>query len=57
VKASAREIAQGVFTSVPDLKRKLMRYLRQYNKEPKPVKCKYFDTSRRVTPESIVRVH
>ncbi len=28
-------IARGVFTSVPDLKRKLMRYIRQYNKQPK----------------------
>ena len=36
-------IARGVFTSVPDLKRKLMRYIRQYNKQPKPVKWKYFD--------------
>src|SRR5712672_1142411 len=35
-------IARGVFTSVPDLKRKLMRYIRQYNKEAKPVKWKYF---------------
>ena len=50
-------IARGVFTSVPDLKRKLMRYIRQYNKQPKPVKWKYFDTSRRITPESIVTVH
>src|SRR3974377_581821 len=41
-------IARGVFTSVPDLKRKLMRYIRQYNKQPKPVKWKYFDTSRRI---------
>jgi transposase len=44
-------IARGVFTSVPDLKRKLMRYIRQYNKQPKPVKWKYFDTSRRITPD------
>ena len=29
-------IARGVFTSVPDLKRKLMRYIRQYNKQPNP---------------------
>ncbi len=50
-------IARGVFTSVPDLKRKLMRYIRQYNKDAKPVKWKYFDTSRRITPESIVTVH
>lgn len=50
-------IARGVFTSVPDLKRKLMRYIRQYNKQPKTVKWKYFDPSRRITPESIVTVH
>src|SRR5713101_1612745 len=47
-------IARGVFTSVPDLKRKLMRYIRNYNKQPKPVKWKYFDPTRRITPESIV---
>jgi hypothetical protein len=50
-------IARGVFTSVTDLKRKLMRYIRQYNKQPKTVKWKYFDPSRRITPESIVTVH
>jgi transposase len=31
-------IARGVFISVPDLKRKLMRYIRHYNKQAKPVK-------------------
>ena len=50
-------IARGVFTSVPDLKRKLMRYIRQYNKDAKPVKWKYFDSTRRITPASIVTVH
>jgi transposase len=50
-------IARGVFTSVSDLKRKLMRYIRQYNKVPKPVKWKYFDPTRRVTPSSAVTVH
>src|SRR5437867_6700996 len=50
-------IARGVFTSVPDLKRKLMRYIRQYNQQAKPVKWKYFDPSRRITPASIVTVH
>jgi transposase len=50
-------IARGVFTSVSDLKRKLMRYIRRYNKKPKPVKWKYFDPTRRITPESIVTVH
>lgn len=50
-------IARGVFTSVPDLKRKLMRYIRQYNKAPKPIKWKYSDTKRRITPTSAVTVH
>jgi transposase len=31
-------IARGVFTSVNDLRRKLMRYIRQYNKAPRTVK-------------------
>jgi len=50
-------IARGVFTSVPDLKRKLMRYIRQYNKQPKPVKWKYFDPARRIASTSSVTVH
>lgn len=50
-------IARGVFTSVSDLKRNLMRYIRHYNTQPKPVKWNYFDVSRRSTPESIVTVH
>ena len=50
-------IARGVFTSVPDLKRKLMRYIRIYNKAPKTVKWTYFDPTRRITPTSAVTVH
>jgi transposase len=50
-------IARGIFTSVADLKRKLMRYIRHYNKQAKPVKWKYFDTARRITPDSFVTVH
>ena len=50
-------IARGVFTSVTDLKRKLMKYIRHYNKQPKPVKWKYFDPTRRITPDSIVTGH
>ncbi len=42
---------------VTDLKRKLMRYICQYNKQPEPVKWKYFDPTRRITPSSIVTVH
>jgi len=41
-------IARGVFISVSDLKRKLMRYIRQYNKRPKTVKWKYFDPTHRI---------
>lgn len=50
-------IARGVFTSLADLKRKLMRYIRRYNEQPKPVKWKYFDPTRRITPASIVTGH
>ena len=50
-------IARGVFTSVPDLRRKLMRYVRQYNKPPKPIKWRYCDPARRITPSSVVTVH
>ena len=50
-------IARGIFTSVADLKRKLMHYIRHYNKQAKPVKWKYFDTSRRITTESVVTAH
>ncbi len=50
-------ISRGVFTSLADLKRKLMRYIRQYNKAPKTVKWRYYDPSRRITTESPVTVH
>ena len=50
-------IARGVFTLLPDLKRKLMRYIRQYNPAPKTVKWKYFDPTRRITPQSAVTRH
>ncbi len=57
VKIERDVITRGVFTSVPDLKRKLMRYIRHYNQAPKTVKWKYFDPSRRITPTSDVTVH
>ena len=50
-------ISRGVFTSVADLKKKLMRYIRQYNKSPRTVKWRYFDPSRRITTESVVTGH
>jgi transposase len=51
-------IARGVFTSVSDLKRKLMRYIRQYNKACKPIKWTYADPSHRIGgTTSTVTVH
>ncbi|MGN6733953.1 MAG: transposase, partial [Candidatus Binatia bacterium] len=50
-------IARGVFTSVADLKRKLMRYIRQYNKTLKPIKWIYRNTENRITTDSSVTVH
>jgi transposase len=40
--------ARGVFTSVTDLRRKLMRYIKQYNKTAKPVRWAYADPTRRI---------
>ena len=50
-------IARGVFTSITDLKRKLMRYIRQYNDSPKPVKWVYRHSAHRITTDSRVTVH
>jgi transposase len=50
-------IARGVFTSVLDLKRKLMRYIRHYNKAPKPIKWTYRNINNRITTDSSVTVH
>ncbi len=50
-------IARGIFTSVADLKRKLMRYIRKYNNAPKPVKWVYRNPAHRITTDSRVTVH
>src|SRR5580658_2348034 len=50
-------IARGVFTSVPDLKRKLLRYIRHYNKSPRTVKWKYADPSRHLSSQSVGTGH
>ena len=41
-------IARGVFTSVADLSRKLMKYIRAYAKTAKPFSWKYTDVRRRI---------
>ncbi len=50
-------IARGIFTSLHDLKRKLMRYIRTYNQSAKSVKWKYADPRYRMTPNSTVTGH
>jgi transposase len=41
-------IIRGIFTSVQDLARKIMRYIRIYDKTAKPFKWKYNDVSKRM---------
>jgi len=50
-------IARGVFTSVNDLHRPLMRAIRKYNKAPRTVKWKYADPSRHIGIDSVVTGH
>src|SRR4249919_335480 len=40
--------ARGIFSSVTDLRRKLMRYITHYNKTATPVRWSYSDPSRRI---------
>jgi transposase len=41
-------IARGVFTSVNDLTRKIMRYIRLYAKRAQPIRWKYADATKRI---------
>jgi transposase len=41
-------IARGIFVSVKDLDRKLIRYIRSHNKKAKPFKWTYAETERRI---------
>jgi hypothetical protein len=43
-------IARGIFTSVRDFVRKLMRYIRAYSKTAHPFEWKYTDVRRRILP-------
>ena len=40
-------ITRGIFTSVADLRRKLMRYIRHHNTNAKPIKWTYTDVRNR----------
>src|SRR6185436_8066972 len=50
-------LARGVFTSIPDLARKIRRYIAQYNKDPKPIRWTYRDPAHRITTDSAGTVH
>jgi transposase len=45
-------IARGIFTSVDDLHRKIMRYIRSYNQTATPIKWSYQDASNRIKSTS-----
>ena len=49
-------IARGVFTAVKDLARKLMRYIRHYNRNPKPIKWTYRNLKYRIMPDATLSV-
>lgn len=45
-------IARGVFSSVKDLAKKIMRYIRSYNRQAKPIKWTYKNTRNRIRSDS-----
>lgn len=51
-------IARGIFTSVADLRRKLMQYSRAHNKTGQPIQWSYSNPKHRITaPRTSVTVH
>jgi hypothetical protein len=52
-------ISRGIFSSVPDLKRKIMRFIRRHNKKPAPLKWSYRNLDHRINPlpDSFVTLH
>ena len=45
-------IARGIFSSVNDLARKLMRYIRLYNSDPRPVNWPFNNPTHRIVATS-----
>src|SRR6516164_5990049 len=43
-------ITRGVFSSVDDLARKIMRFIRNYNKTATPLRWRYADENQRISP-------
>jgi transposase len=50
-------LARGIFTSVPDLARKIRRYIARYNIDPKPIRWTYSNPAHRITTRSAGTVH
>jgi transposase len=50
-------LARGIFTSIPDLARKIKRYIACYNRDPKPIRWTYRDPTHRITTNSAITGH
>ncbi len=50
-------LARGIFTSLPDLARKIRRYIKRYNEDPKPIRWPYSNPAHRITTDSAVIFH
>jgi transposase len=50
-------LARGIFTSIPDLARKIRRYITRYNEDPKPIRWTYSNPAHRITTHSADTVH
>ncbi len=50
-------LARGIFTSIPDLARKIRRYIQRYNENPKRIRWTYSNPEYRITTDSAVTAH
>ena len=50
-------LARGIFKSIPDLARKIRRYITRYNQDPKPIRRTYSTPAHRITTDSAETVH
>ena len=50
-------LARGIFTSVADLARKIRRYIKHYNKAPKPIRWAYRNPAHHIGSTSVSTVH
>jgi len=50
-------LARGIFTSVPDLARRIRKYIRHYNKDAKPIRWSYRNPAHRISSTSAYTGH